>query len=131
MTSPDQNYTDWQVGMKAVFVGDFSTRKNEEWAVLYGIEFPQTDDVYTIREIVLIKHLDADYKVGIRLVEIVNPVGPSAKDGGRVAIDELMPPQEITWCPSEFRPLVDRKKDISIFTAMLSPKPAKAGKVRA
>ena len=129
MTAP--SYTDWRAGMKAVFIGDFSSRTNEEWAVIYGIEFPQTNEVYTIREIVLIKHLDGDYRVGMRLLEIVNPVGPSAKEGGRVPSDELMPQQEITWCPSEFRPLIDREADISVFTAMLSPKPAKAKKVRA
>lgn len=35
------------------------------------------------------------------------------------------------WYYSRFRPVQTRQTDISVFTAMLSPKPAKAGKVRA
>lgn len=66
---------------------------------------PQFGVVYTVRDI-------SDYGggAGLRFVEIVN--NPQSYDE---AFGEL------TFAAEEFRPLVTRETDISIFTAMLAP----------
>lgn len=106
MTSPDQNYTSWHCGMKVVLVHErWNNRSPLEQA---GNTFPERGQVYTIRSI------------GIHLIEIENPVC-EYRNG----------PAELAFSVENFRPVQTRKTSIEIFTAMLSPKPAKAKKVRA
>lgn len=86
---------------------------NADWpkASYYGEEIlPQKDEVYTIRELVEI----AGCKL-LRVNEIHNPV-----------MDYNFGEYECAFRVSRFRPAVDRKTDISIFTKML-----KSGKVDA
>lgn len=71
---------------------------------------PEFGAVYTIRTITARK-----YGCYIRLHEIHN-VPHEYEDGH----------EECDFAADEFRPVVERKTDISIFQAMLSPKPKKA-----
>lgn len=107
MTSPDQNYTSWHVGMQVTL--RFKTPTHPNW------NYPEFGVVYTVRAI-----FEMQGAICIRLKEIRNKV--SRWRDGRY---------EPGFEAYAFRPVQTRKTDISIFTAMLSPKPAKAGKVRA
>lgn len=64
--------------------------------------YPVEGQVYTIREVML---------SSVLLAEIVSAIGRSGYEG---AFDA-----------NRFRPIVEKKTDISIFTAMLSPKKAR------
>lgn len=70
-------------------------------------DYPKQGDVYTIREIVPIAELGFNC---LRLEEIRNEPARSREIG------ELMEP---CFRASRFRPLAEKKTDISIFTAML------------
>ncbi len=61
--------------------------------------FPKHGQVYTIR--------DFRSDDSLRLVEIQNDIGMSGLECG--------------FCPRRFRPVVERKTDISIFQALLVP----------
>lgn len=111
--TPDQSYTSWHVGMKVVLARDEFFNRGMHLA--YGNEYPEMGPVYTIRAINLVAG-----NVGIHLNEIVNP-----------SFEYLNGWAELSFAAENFRPVQTRKTDISIFTAMLSPKPSKAGKVRA
>nr|WMC99313.1 hypothetical protein RAR13_11710 [Aminobacter aminovorans] len=110
MTSPDQNYTSWHVGMKVVCVDveDFE-------GVL------ELDHIYTIR------------RMGCGVGMFKGVLGMFAI----VAVSEADNPDDEYFqnapgfCVARFRPVQTRKTSIEVFTAMLSPKPAKAKKVRA
>lgn len=103
-TSPDQNYTSWYVGMKVVCI---ETEDDPEPPnPVYG-------EIYTISWIGV--GVDGP-AVLIDLLELPNPENEEFDRG---------------YLASAFRRVQTRKTDISVFTAMLSPKPAKAGKVRA
>lgn len=73
---------------------------------------PKHGEVYTIREI----EVDADGQ-WLRLHEIVNP--PETYDVGGYG--------ETAFHGSGFRPVVERKTDISIFKAMLNTTPETVG----
>lgn len=62
--------------------------------------------IYTIKEIGTLPDLSGD--VGVRLYEVDPPTDARPLFGFRL---------------SRFRPLVERKTDISVFTAMLNPSP--------
>lgn len=114
MTAP--SYTSWHVGMKVVFVG-----YPFEAGVFHGdkrvnrVQFLKVGGVYTILGICVRDR----FKTG-------KWAGPSIFVG-------CVDPQcgEVWHHHSGFRPVQTRQTDISIFTSMLSPKPSRAGKVRA
>lgn len=68
--------------------------------------------VYTIRSIELMTALTGEQSPIIRLVEVVNAIMPWEIGDA-----------EIGFVPRRFRPVVERKTDISIFTAMLNKTP--------
>lgn len=81
---------------------------NADWpkASYYGEEvLPQKDEVYTIREL-----LEIAGRTLLRVNEIRNPV-----------MDYNFGKYECAFHISRFRPIVERKTDISIFTKMLTP----------
>lgn len=88
------SYLDWHVGMKVVCVD--ARIKNTFVARL------TENETYTIRAMFV---SPTSGKIGVRLVGIANGIHRSGIERGYRA--------------SRFRPLVTRKTDISIFTAML------------
>jgi hypothetical protein len=90
------------VGQKVVCVAEGIWKSFRE----QGFSVPVRGGIYTIRESYICPYGNIP---GIRLIEVRNPrcVGPL----------EL----EIGFYPQEFRPVVERKTDISIFTRMLNP----------
>lgn len=115
MTSPDQNYTSWHSGMKVVLVDDDWDRNRNDYK--HGVVDPVKGVVYTVRSVQVPSGCDV---VCITLNEIRNPILRYQNATG-----------ERLYRAYRFRPVQTRKTDISCFTAMLSPKPAKAKKVRA
>lgn len=87
------------VGQKVVCVNDLNWY--EPSASKY---FPKRGSIYTIRGM---RGPYFDGMHGCYLNEIINP--PDANG------------EEWTFCVSRFRPVTDRKTDISIFTQMLTP----------
>lgn len=75
-----------------------------------GKRRPVVGRIYTVRD-VGVRHQGGVDCEGVWLDEIINPLHPSGHEYGFFAA-----------C---FRPVVERKTDISIFTAMLTPKKAK------
>lgn len=97
----------FSVGQKVVCVNDeFNPR-----AVIRGTSLPKRGQIYTVREIVV-------HSLGetIRLREIVNAHGVYLHDDTGEFLEAAFPSFRF-----RFRPLVERKTDISIFTAMLNP----------
>ena len=80
--------------------------QNPKWGEFPNVIFPQIDAVYTIRDIGPSYHSKCK-GLAVRLLEIRN----SDTDMG-----------EPNFFAFRFRPLVERKTDISIFTRMLTPK---------
>lgn len=96
----------FRVGQKVVCVkeGLWTCEKTcPEWCSHYRPKLPQYGDILTIREI-----SSGDDGHFIRFVEL-NNAGLPTLDG------------EFQFSSIQFRPLVERKTDISIFTAMLNP----------
>lgn len=93
------------VGQKVVCV--IGSRRH--WSVRYPeVILPVEGQTYTIRD--MIPH--ASGEIGIRLAEVVNPdleIGMTYKDGSK----------EPMFSHVQFRPVVTRKTDISVFTKML------------
>lgn len=96
----------FRVGQKVVCIGTEGTPGIDwdNWCKFWCIIKPRRSEVYTVR----------DTRPGsngqmIRLFEIVNPI-IEFRDA---------PPQEIWWWASAFRPAVERKTDISVFTKIL------------
>jgi hypothetical protein len=98
------DYTSWHVGMKVVCVDD----ELENCGEIY----PKLDEVYTIRSIN--PDLDGGPVPFIRFEEVRNALQFYAE-----GFDEC------EFIASNFRPVLTRKTDISIFTAMLRPIDAK------
>jgi hypothetical protein len=90
----------FQVGDQVVCINGErnSKRKHTE-------TWPVTGRIYTVREL-----FECSGHIGIRLVEIVNPV-----------YEYTQGVMEMGWQPFRFRPV--KKTDISIFTAMLTKIP--------
>lgn len=83
--------------------------KRDRWTFFSGEIVPVFKGIYTIRAI------DVDPEgTFLRFVEIVN--APAEYDNGY---------GECSFWIRRFRPVVERKTDISIFTAILTPKKAK------
>lgn len=92
----------FRVGQKVVCISD-------DWFCQHPIVFPIKGRIYTVRGKNLEPH-NAVSPVGLYLVEIVNTVF-----GAR----------ENAFDAEGFRPLVEKKTDISIFTHMLSGSPVR------
>lgn len=95
----------------AFYVGQKVTRKiAAPWvnvstgAIAQGFSFPEPKRVYTIRAI---KDFGPSHGCGLTFVEIRN---------------QPIEGEEPHFQGTCFRPVVERKTDISIFTAMLTPK---------
>jgi hypothetical protein len=111
------------VGQKVVCVGDYSVCEAEEWAVVFGIEFPKLGMVYTVRNLVVRPYSEDDDAVGLLLDEVLNLPNPCHRDedGGMKPTSECFD-AEMAWFHEDFRPLATERTDISIFEAMLTPK---------
>jgi len=96
----------FRVGQKVVCISDFAKGR----AVCPFVEFPARGSVYTVRSNVIGRTMSGEKEPGILLHEISNSLGPHG--------------QEYSFCIKQFRPVVERKTDISIFTQMLTPKRA-------
>jgi len=95
----------FRVGQKVVCVD--ASKRGTLGSVNYDRPQLTKGAVYTIRE------LDGcDGYHAVRLVEIVEPILDIWIDRG---------PSEPAWYSGRFRPIVERKTDISIFKAMLTP----------
>lgn len=88
----------FHVGQKVVCVRAPVSAPYGPWRV-----HPKLNEIYTVRDF---KEVDS-----IWLVELINDIGISGTEAG--------------FCISRFRPIVEKKTDISIFTAMLNPKKAR------
>lgn len=90
----------WHVGMKVVCI--------REWDHTPGNACPQVGAVYTIRAIEVCDEGTGD--LFLQFHEIINPQCWWPNGYG-----------ELSFWEGGFRPVVKRKTDISIFTAMLNP----------
>lgn len=104
------DYRDWHVGMKVVCIA-----KRPSYAEADAV-YPEIGQVYTIRE------LRDDTPLGgkgvvVLLVELDNThfIGRSSPRGHAYV--------EPGFTPKGFRPVLTRKTDISIFTALLTKAP--------
>jgi hypothetical protein len=93
-----------KVGMKVVCIGNFDSSKFPGYE---HVTFPVKGSVYTIRAFVEGLTLDGQIAEGLIFEEIVNPISARGI--------------EYSFKPIRFRPVVERKTDISIFTRMLNP----------
>ena len=102
----------FRVGQKVVCIGGDGTPKPigywKSWAREWGITLATRGNIYTIRCV----RVAADGTQRVRLIEIVNPI---------IEFNNA-PSQEMWFWASHFRPIVERKTDISIFTKMLTSK---------
>lgn len=98
--------SNFHVGQKVVFVDDSGISDPKIVGNKYGFVFPVKGSVYTVRAIVT-----SDYtgKVLLLLVEIDNREQAKATDWHKEPGVES----------DRFRPVIERKTDISIFTDML------------
>lgn len=88
----------FRIGQKVVCVKGFA-----DVARLYPfLNFPEEGATYTVSSI------DAVYN-GLRFKEVTNP-----------PFDVGLGPQIASFYPGRFRPVVERKTDISVFKAMLN-----------
>ncbi len=95
-------------GDKIVCIDDSSWGKNWLACATAGCLFPEKGRIYSIR---VIGYSEQKQHWCLRLAEIVNPalhVPPYT-------------PGELTFNVRRFRPLVEHKTDISIFTKLLNP----------
>jgi hypothetical protein len=99
------------IGQRVVCVGGRATSRSpafwKAWREQHKIIIPQRGIVYTIRDTRMAK----DGTQRARLMEIINPAVPFTD----------APDQEPWFQSASFRPVVERKTDISIFTRMLTP----------
>lgn len=101
-----------EVGQKVVCIQEcwrWHTMDIRTW----GFTVPVVGKVYTIREVVLNATTDGGCIPCLRLVEIVNPPLPSppCHEGNR----------EPAFAHFAFKPLEEKKTDISVFQKMLLP----------
>lgn len=98
------------VGQKVVCIGTEGTPGIDwdAWAKHWKIIRPKRGLIYTVRHTRMGKE-----QQHIRISEIVNPIIKFAD----------APDQEPWWWASGFRPIIEPKTDISVFTAMLNGAP--------
>lgn len=92
----------FRVGQKVVCVEDDFAERNKLCRI--PTHYPKTGQVYTIRSFV-----SARGRVFVRLIEIINQP------------EKLLGNVEPAFWVERFRPVVETKTDISIFTSMLKP----------
>jgi len=94
----------FRIGQKVICVA-----RHREWEAAGTANIPEVGKVYTVRAL--------GPTEGILLVEIVNdvPLDYSIE----LLTGERVPPTEDEFWQCRFRPLVDRKTDISIFKKIL------------
>lgn len=102
MTEP--SYKDWYVGMKVVNIGDLHPFVAPDYPC------PDVGEVYTISEIELLSK-------GRVVLQNGYDFDCCPSDMVMITLSELGP--SAAFDASEFRPLVTRKTDISVFTEML------------
>lgn len=96
-------------GQKVVCVNDDFGKGWEDWH--HGL--PVKGYVYTVRDVLPAWHFSNDALCpAIRLVEILHPIQSWFDYPG---VDEVVFPAR------RFRPVVERKTDISVFVALLTP----------
>lgn len=96
----------FKIGQKVVCIADYSSSYQEKWAILFGTEFPQQGQVYTVRGVNVRPYQD-DVATGILLHEILNMKNPLHRWGGDVDEDDpSIMHDEIAWLSSDFRPLI-------------------------
>lgn len=95
-----------RIGQRVVLVRDFDPGVRAQ-APIDGINLPIKGEVYTVRAL----HSDYGYPI-VLLVEVVNPLR---------FYGDIFDFTEQGFDPDRFRPVVERKTDISIFKAMLNP----------
>jgi len=107
---------DFYVGQPVVCVGGSLARlpasKRQfwsEWRRAWRVASPAKGSVYTVRETGVRKN----GRQRIRLVEVINPICEFTD----------APPQEPWYLSEDFRPVVERKTDISVFTELLNSAP--------
>ena len=94
----------FRIGQKVVCVDDEWDKNHRLVLSIPGMRFPKRGHIYTVREF----FVDPTGGVSLRLVELVNVVVQYAEGTF-----------EPGWGCRRFRPVVDRKTDISIFTDLL------------
>lgn len=94
----------FHVGQKVVCISEF---EESEAAKYFGVALPIVNDVYTVRNLVLCD----EGELGLRVAEITNP--EVTHRCGTYA--------EPAFSYRCFRPAVEKKTDISIFTDLLIP----------
>lgn len=95
----------FHVGQKVVFVDEAGLTTRERKIALYGIKYPDVSGTYIVREVLI-----WDGRPCIRLCEITNPKVLYENEGE----------SEQAFAAWRFRPVIERKTDISIFTEMLN-----------
>lgn len=104
----------FQVGQKVVCVDDSGPIDGDPRKVPGGDYVPnmiRRGAIYTVRTVGFYPRWGEQ---GIRLHEVVNPIREYI--GGN---------SEVCFAAHRFRPLIERKTDISVFTALLNNTPAK------
>lgn len=100
----------FQVGQKVVCIGTKGTPNFDwaAWCAYWKVVTPTRGETYTVRD----TRIGRDGRQHLHLIEIVNPIVPF-RDA---------PDQEKWFWAEAFRPVIEKKTDISIFTKLLAPK---------
>lgn len=93
------------VGQKVVCINECGTNQDTH----PGIIAIKKGDILTVREITQAPRRNGQILIGVRFKEVVNVTSPYSVCW------------EYDYSPKNFRPLVERKTDISVFKAMLTP----------
>jgi hypothetical protein len=103
----------FRVGQKVVCMDAAPHAKYSPWKVRLGASMDGLKDraIYTVRAVNLYRGQPCIY-----LAEIARSLDPNIPEAG-----------EPGYSPKRFRPVVERKTDISIFTAMLDKTPERVG----
>jgi hypothetical protein len=106
--------TIFHIGQKVTPIGrqlSESETLNFNAALKHGVVFPKKGEVYTVREATVVTRSTGEEVLVLRLCEIHNK--RMKFTNGKIG--------EIGFNADCFRPVVERKSDISIFKAMLNP----------
>lgn len=96
------------IGQKIVCLVDYGPEAQTEWAVVFGVEFPQQNGVYTVRRIVCRPDENDEYFYGVMLDEVLNLPNPLHIKGGRQPLDAAgwQEPDEVAFWEDHFRPVL-------------------------
>jgi len=95
----------FRVGQKVVCINDTWNEYHAQVVRALDVVLPVKGEIYTIRSIIVRPH-----RSDLLLHEIINPI-----------IEYDIGPAEQHFNVLRFKPVVERKTDISIFKAMLNP----------